>query len=349
LSSGEVGPPSPTGLISRLAAVPARGNIPDVPTKAVVVITCGLVAAAAVAAAAAGATEVTTGQSETLPSTRAGGMVPIPGGLFTMGLAADELPEAELACAAELGYDQTEDVLKLCDRLMNLHAEETGAAHEVYVSPFLIDKYEVTAGAYHTCVAAGTCDLAPLVAGDTRTVRKELPVVNVTWYDARTYCGFVGKRLPTEAEWEKAARGDDRRHFPWGNVDADDRANRGQMQDQTERPIGFPPDHLPSKLSDSDGAAGPAAPGSYRFGRSPYGVEDMAGNVAEWVADWFSQAGYAGLSQIDPTGVGAGTSKVVRGGSYADPRFFSRTYHRRKQLPDDATVNVGFRCARDIP
>ena len=276
-------------------------------------------------------------------------MVAIPGGVFVMGLPDDDVPEAELACAAELGYEQTEDLLKLCDRLMNLRAEETGGAREVYVSPFHIDRFEVTAGEYHACVQAGTCDLAPLVAGDTRTIRDDLPVANVTWYDARTYCAYAGKRLPTEAEWEKAARGDDRRHFPWGNVDAVDRANRGQMQDQTERPLGFLPDRLPSKLSDSDGSSGPAPPGSYRFGRSPYGVEDMAGNVAEWVADWFSQGGYAGLSQIDPTGVGAGTAKVVRGGSFADPRFFSRTYHRRKQAPDAATVNVGFRCARDIP
>jgi len=299
-------------------------------------------------AASAGATEVRTGRSESVPAGRAGGMVQIPGGTFTMGLADDEIPEAQTACVEELGFEQREQAYALCERIMRLHDEETGSPREVYVSPFVIDRYEVTAAEYHNCVQAGACDPTPLVAGDTRAIRDDLPVANVTWYDARDYCGWAHKRLPTEAEWEKAARGDDRRHFPWGNIDADDRANRGEMQDEVERPVVFLPDHLPSKLSDSDGSAGPAPPGSFPFGRSPYGVDDMAGNVAEWVADWFSENGYGGLSQIDPTGAGSGTQKIVRGGSFADPRFYSRTYHRRRQPPDTGTVNVGFRCARDI-
>ena len=306
-------------------------------------------ACALAAATLARATEVMTGRTESVPKARAGGMLLIPGGTFTMGLADDEMAEAQLACVEELGFEQREAAFVLCDRLMDLHAEQTGAPHEVYISPFLIDRYEVTVAEYHLCVQSGDCDLTPLVAGDTRAIRDDLPVANVTWYDARTYCSYAGKRLPTEAEWEKAARGDDRRHFPWGNIDADDRANRGQMEDEVERPLGFLPDRLPSKLSDSDGSAGPAPPGSYRFGKSPYGVEDMAGNVAEWVSDWFAPTGYVGLTQIDPAGVGAGAQKVVRGGSFADPRFYSRTYHRRKLPPDVATASVGFRCARDIP
>jgi len=296
----------------------------------------------------ADATEVATGRSESVPAARAGGMVRIPGGTFTMGLPDDEVPEAQLACVEEFGSEPREQSFAACASAVGMHAEETGTPREVYVSPFLIDRYEVTAGEYHACVKHGVCDLSPLVAGDTRTIREDLPVANVRWFDARAYCTFAGKRLPTEAEWEKAARGDDRRRFPWGNRDGVDRANRGQIEDEVERPNQFNEDHLPSKLSDADGSAGPAPPGSYHFGKSPYGVEDMAGNVAEWVADWYAADGYAGLSQIDPTGVGSGTQKVVRGGSFADPRFFARTYHRRRQPPNVGTVSVGFRCARDI-
>src|SRR5512134_3264010 len=98
----------------------------------------------------------------------------------------------------------------------------TGQAREVYVSPFLIDRREVTAAEYRRCVLAGSCDLTPLVAGDRRFIRDDLPVVNVTWFDAVSFCGWQGKRLPTEAEWEKAARGDDARRWPWGMADGDE-------------------------------------------------------------------------------------------------------------------------------
>jgi formylglycine-generating enzyme required for sulfatase activity len=306
-----------------------------------------LVCAGVLVAAPAGATEVGTGRRAQVAAPR-GGTVLVPGGFFTMGLSDDQLAEAQVACALELGFEQREQAYQLCDRLMDLRPEETGDPREVYVSAFRIDRDEVTVAEYHACVQAGACDPTPLVAGDTRSVRDDLPVVNVTWTDARAYCAFAGGRLPTEAEWEKAARGDDGRHFPWGNVDADDRANRGMMRDEVERPVMFAADSLPSKVSDSDGAAGPAPPGSYRFGKSPYGVNDMAGNVAEWVADWYSPQGYSGLSRIDPRGVPTGTHKVVRGGSFDDPRFYSRTYHRRRQAPDVGMVSIGVRCAHEV-
>jgi formylglycine-generating enzyme required for sulfatase activity len=300
----------------------------------------------------AGAAEVGTGDRAALERPRPA-MVLVPGGTFTMGLDDREIPSIYRACLDELGFKHTERMPELCTRLLGVEAEYTHLGREVYVSGFWIDRYEVTAGAYRQCVAAGACDLAPLVAGDTRFVRDDLPVVNVTWFDAGAFCTWDHARLPTEAEWEKAARGDDGRRFPWGNADGDDRANVGKLLPEPLRPallsvggVGM----LPSTISDADGFAGPAPPGSYPFGKSPYGAYDMAGNVAEWVADWYSDKGYEGLSTIDPTGPSAGKNglRVVRGGSFTEPRFYARTYHRRAQPQGVGTISVGFRCARDI-
>ena len=105
---------------------------------------------------------------------------------------------------------------------------------------------------------------------------------------------------------------------------------------------------LATMTDDVDGTSGPAPPGSYPFGKSPYGAVDMAGNVAEWVQDWWSQFGYTGLSLIDPRGVTSGPFRVIRGGSFADPRFFSRVYYRNSQRPTLRSITLGFRCARDL-
>jgi formylglycine-generating enzyme required for sulfatase activity len=138
------------------------------------------------------------------------------------------------------------------------------------------------------------------------------------------------------------------------NVDADDRANLGMLEPEVLRPPVLLMTQAkispPSTISDRDGAAGPVPPGSYPFGKSPYGLHDMAGNVAEWVIDWYTENGYGGLPLIDPRGATAGTNglRVVRGGSFADPRFYARTYHRRAQPDTVASVTVGLRCVRDI-
>jgi formylglycine-generating enzyme required for sulfatase activity len=274
-----------------------------------------------------------------------GPMAAVPGGTFVMGIDEEELANAIDACKEEFG---PESGALACEQMARFQDAATGQAREVYVSPFLIDRTEVTGGDYRGCVIAGACDPTPLVAGDTRFIRDDLPVVNVTWYDAVTYCGWLGKRLPTEAEWEKAARGDDGRRWPWGNTDGDDRANRGRLLAEELRPGGGPAGLLATQSDDSDGAAAPAPPGAFRWGRSPYGAYDMAGNVAEWVHDWWSQFGYTGLSLIDPRGVGSGPFRVVRGGSFNDPRFFARVYYRNSQRPQQRSISIGFRCAQDI-
>jgi formylglycine-generating enzyme required for sulfatase activity len=301
--------------------------------------------------AEAGATEVDTGRQLAVERPE-GAMVLVPGGTFSMGLDDSEIPSVYRACVDELGLRHTERMPELCTKLLAIEADYTRGGREVYVSPFWIDRYEVTSGAYRRCVEAGACDLTPLVAGDTRFIRDDLPVVNVTWFDASAYCAFQGGRLPTEAEWEKAARGDDGRRYPWGNADGDDRANVGRIMPEATRSsiqVITTYTQLPTTLSDADGFAGPAPPGSFRWGRSPYGAYDLAGNVAEWVADWYTEKGYEGQSTIDPTGASVGKNgwRVIRGGSFIDPKFYSRTYHRRWQPQSVGTISVGFRCARD--
>jgi formylglycine-generating enzyme len=274
-----------------------------------------------------------------------GSMAAVPGGTFIMGIDEDELADAIEACKVEFG---PEIGTLTCEHVARFQDAATGQAREVYVSPFQIDRREVTTGEYRRCVLAGACDLSPLVSGDVRFVRDDLPATNVTWFDASAFCAWQGKRLPTEAEWEKAARGDDGRRWPWGNGDGQDRANRGRIIPEELRAAGLPPGALATMTDDSDGADGPVAPGTFRWGRSPYGAYDMAGNVAEWVQDWWSQLGYTGLSLIDPRGVSSGSLRVVRGGSFNDPRFFARVYYRNSHRPGTRSIAIGFRCARDI-
>jgi formylglycine-generating enzyme required for sulfatase activity len=282
-------------------------------------------------------------------------MVRVPAGPFSMGPSlADKLAAVE-QCAEELPdhWYCTMEYLRL-DKLEQ---------REVYVSSFAIDRHEVTAAEFRRCVAGGGCDVAALVAGDERYLRDEWPMVNVTWQDAADYCAWAGKRLPTEAEWEKAARGGDGRAWPWGHRDRVDGANHGTgevpaMTATHSIRFGWP--NLDYRPDDRDGYLYAAPPGSLRWGRSPYGLYDMAGNVSEWVADYWSDDGYAGLPAIDPRRdvppPGGAGHRVVRGGSWAEPKFFSRTYVRNLPLPSagpprahERSPSRGFRCARDVP
>lgn len=209
----------------------------------------------------------------------------------------------------------------------------------VTVRPFYIDINEVTVKRYTACVQAGGCE-APWNGGECNygeADRGAYPINCVTWDDARRFCAWEGRRLPSEAEWEKAARGTDGRRYPWGNEEPDAdgvyRANYGEgltkilwMRDQWEydAPAGF-------------------------FSRwpSPYGCNDMAGNVAEWVADWWVDS-YEGLSTDNPRGPDSGNQHVVRGGSFREYRQRIRTSARGYHYTDFMDSNVGFRCAADV-
>jgi formylglycine-generating enzyme required for sulfatase activity len=148
------------------------------------------------------------------------------------------------------------------------------------------------------------------------------PATQVSWYGAEAYCEWAGARLPTEAEWEKAARGVEGRLYPWGDE---------------------PPDCGKAQYGDCGGATVPV--GSRPAGASPYGALDMAGNVWEWVADWYDPVYYGASPVQNPQGPDAGERKVFRGGSWGYPPAFLRASDRARNRPTYAGFNVGFRCA----
>lgn len=201
----------------------------------------------------------------------------------------------------------------------------------VYLDAFWIDKTEVTNGMYAECVKARKCN-SPHSYGSWRrssyygsTIFSNYPVIFVSWTDAKDYCTWVGGQLPTEAQWEKAARGTDGRQFPWGNDDPSGLVGflNYHGQDTTEV-------------------------GTYPNGASPYGALDMAGNVSEWVADWFSDSYYSNPARSNPSGPDSGQYRVWRGGSWANTSAdWIRTYSRTGNLPTDYGSGLGFRCARN--
>jgi sulfatase modifying factor 1 len=202
---------------------------------------------------------------------------------------------------------------------------------EIYLDEFAIDQVEVTNERYMKFVQATGHRNPPNPYG-TGTLQsakgvEELPVVQVTWYDSKTYCAWAKKRLPTEAEWEKAARGADGRTYPWGNSPpTDKRANfdREWEEDKTLHPVGTMPG-----------------------GDSPYGVKDMAGNAREWVSDWYDADYYKNASTRNPQGPDKkGIVRSIRGGSWHSPIGDIRVAARGKGGFALQTHGTGFRCAR---
>ena len=220
--------------------------------------------------------------------------------------------------------------------------------HTVYLDSYLIYQTEVTNAMYRLCVEAKVCPPPEQNGSRTRSSYftnpqyGNYPVVYVTYADAVTYCSWAQARLPTEAEWEKAARGTDGRLFPWG--DAALQANLANFCD-----AGCP-NTEPAEIESmfDDGYRDTAPVGSYPAGASPYGTLDMAGNVLEWTADWI--APYSGDAQLqDPTGPATGSRRVTRGGSWFSGRSGLRASARASFAPDKTFDLLGFRCVVEAP
>ena len=193
-------------------------------------------------------------------------------------------------------------------------------AHKIYLDAYWIDKYEVTNAQYRK-FAEATGRKKPRYSKDSRFDGDLQPVIGVTWEDARAYCEWAGKRLPTEAEWEKAARGGESRLYPWGDTYNPNFAN-----------------HKASRQGQ------PVAVGSYPQGASPYGVYNMAGNVWEWCADWYEKRYYDISPTKNPVGPADGRDRVIRGGGWNVEQIDMA--HRRGIRPDKTYRSLGFRCVR---
>lgn len=312
----------------------------------------------------------------------------VPAGEFVMGISTrnDDIATLRKLCETSFaqreprefplpGQNGTSSFCDLYQRQLEAMTDRTTDAegHErprtVYLGAFTIDRNETTVAEYRSCVAASACSLDPLTAGDDRYIRDDWPIVNITWFEAQHYCRWRAARLPTEAEWERAARGDDARRWPWGNRDRPSDFNHGQPRALAMREIdrlawiGIPAAFL-GDPDDSDGSGILAPPGSYAWGEGPFGTRDQAGNVAEWTADSLGgisptlvvdpqSLGYNGLSSINPQRDASGNSpKVVRGGSWRQPRFLGRGNVRDPfnmlYVPEARFNHIGFRCARSI-
>jgi len=244
------------------------------------------------------------------------------------GMVLVQIPPGEF----KMGSSKTDDPQAFDEELPQ---------HSVYLQAYWIDKTEVTNAQYAICVAdSGACTKPANNNSHTHSnyydnsQYTDYPVIFVSWSQAAAYCTWAGRRLPTEAEWEKAARGPDGRIYPWGNTFEGTLVNYCDVNCQTDwKDIHF-----------DDGYPEIAPVGAYPAGARVYGALDMAGNVYEWVADWFGP--YGPGNQTQPTGPAAGTEKIIRGGSWGDDPAHLRSAIRSHIKPESVLDFVGFRCAK---
>jgi formylglycine-generating enzyme required for sulfatase activity len=225
-------------------------------------------------------------------------------------------------------------------------SDDERPAHAVSLAAFWIDSTEITNARYvvflndrgrHESACSGHSCIETQAEDKYSHIKYQLgrylaepgfeahPATEVSWYGALAYCDWAGARLPTEAEWEKAARGTDGRIYPWGDA---------------------PPSCDKAQFGECGGST--VAVGSASAGASPYGALDMAGNVWEWVADWYDPAYYRSSPQENPGGPDTGVRKVFRGGSWGYPPAFLRSTDRARNRPTYTGFNVGFRCASSV-
>jgi formylglycine-generating enzyme required for sulfatase activity len=251
-------------------------------------------------------------------------MIRVPASEFVMGSTSAEIIDSTVLC-------EREPLGTTCDE--RSFADES-LAHRVRLSGYYLDRREVTVAQFDACVRVGRCKRPPFERGAQRFQQPTYPVTLVSWEDAQAFCAFRGARLPTEAEFERAARGPTGRRFPWGQLPNTRLANHGR---------------LGIDMSDeTDGFAELAPVGSFLTGRTPDGFLDLAGNAAEWVQDRYATQ-YPEAEQTDPQGpdaAQASSARVVRGGSYESPMAWLRGAARGAYLPTERRPSIGFRCAR---
>jgi len=207
--------------------------------------------------------------------------------------------------------------------------EEGHSPHLVFTDPYYIDKYEVTISQYEQCVIAKKCTERD--SGKVEEKYRDYPMYNVSWYDAQKYCSWQNKRLPTEAEWEKAARG------KTGRLSIIDDTKYSELEAIKKL-----------KLLAAWGRQNKKAIGSFPSDVSDYGVYDMVGNVHEWVQDWYSEGYYKESNKENPQGPSTGTEKVIRGSAamYGGYEGFTAFVSRWHHDPNMTLSYLGFRCAR---
>lgn len=256
-------------------------------------------------------------------------MVPVEAGPFLRGICNGG---SDPSCVAgEPGFSSTYSAPEMPMRTITLDG-------------FWVDRYEVSVEDYAACVNAGACDTKDFASYQKYTICsygkpgfETTPMNCVGWYGAEAYCRFAGKRLPTEAEWEKAARGEDGPSFPWGSSNAS--CTKANYSNAT-----------------NTWCVGSTAPvNSYPAGVSVYGAYNMAGNVWEWVQDWYHPEYYDPAFPLpdfspdhDPQGPETGTYRLIRGGSWVSSEGFIRSTFKHYYTPNTATEDLGFRCVRDL-
>ncbi len=240
----------------------------------------------------------------------------------------------------------------------NTGRDDERPQRSVYLDAFELDRYEVTNLQYQRFRRASARQAPPYWTGDTYPAGQAAdPVVGVSWDDADAYCKWAGKRLPTEAEWEKACRGIDARTYPWGDEWEPARANIDLAD-----PAGQAGESLPwdiawrlLRVTPLPGQPGLRPVGSYPAGASPYGVMDMVGGASEWVADWYNWAGYSQIPTRNPLNLAPPWNHCLRGGPWHDPTgdaAWVQTMSRcsaRNSSHEIRDPRVGFRCARSVP
>ena len=243
------------------------------------------------------------------PSTQSEGITPDPAPAPMM-----LVPAGEFVMGAHQEYEMAE--------------KDERTTHTVYLSAFSIDQYEVTTARYAKFIQETKRPAPKYWSEEALKQHERKPVVGVDWNDAAAYCAWVEKRLPTGAEWEKAARGTDQRLYPWGS------------EEPSRQWANF--DHCCEK-----GYEALTEVGSFEQGKSPYGVYDMAGNVWEWVADRYDEGSYGTNPERNPTGRSSGEKRMVRGGAWDSTSAYVRSSYRLGLSPTFRLDNIGFRCAKD--